>query len=152
MHRHLRTAFGALAICGSFLGLVVMIPVLAIGGRLGFPLEYLLFCAFALYIYGVWAGIKALKNDPNWRKYNAYFWAAQVPGLVTPTFAFLVSAAAGAWLYLRLSPTLGAGVGFYLGSGMQIAYAKGAGVTLLGVNVVALGLALFIRFYRRDGA
>lgn len=152
MHRNLRLAFGVAALGGSALGLVVMIPVLAVGGRLGFPLEYLLFCVSALYAYGIWAGIQALKGADNWRKHNTYFWLAQVPGLVTPSFAFLVSAAAGTWLYLRLAPSLGAGLSFYLGSGMQIAYAKGTGVTLIGVNVVALTLALFLRFYRRSGA
>ncbi len=152
MHRYLRLGLGTLAIVGSILGLVVMVPVLAVGGRLGFPLEYLLFCVFALYVYGIWAGARALTNDPNWQRYNSYFWIAQVPGVVTPSFAFLVSAAAGTWVYVRITPTLGAGLTFYLGSGMQISYAKATGVTLLGANLVALGIGLFLSFYRRNGA
>lgn len=151
-HKVFRNVLGVLAIGGSVLGLVMLLPVLAIAGRLGFPLEYLVFCAFAVYVFGIWAGYTALSNHQGWQRTNSVFWLAQVPGVVTPKFSFLVSAAAGSWIYIRIEPTLGAGIIMYAGSGVQIAYKTSADVILVGANFLALALVFVLRFRLRTNS
>jgi hypothetical protein len=144
MQRVLRLLFGSIAVVGSVLGIVMLIPFLAVGSRFGFPGEYMLFLVFALYVYGIWGGIGAVRNHTGWQRHTKYFWLAQVPAFYAPAFAYVVSSCAGVWVYARVSP-LGAGAHAYLGSAVQFALGKGLPGLAVGVNLLALGIVVVLQ-------
>jgi hypothetical protein len=143
MRGRIRLLLGTVAVIGGVLGIVVLVPLLAVGSRLGFPGEYLLFLAFALYVYGIWGGVGALRDRNGWQTHAKYFWLFQVPAFSSPAFAYFVASGAGVWVYARVSP-LGAGAHAYLGSAVQFAVGKGHPGFALGVNLLALGVAFAI--------
>lgn len=106
MPRSLSFLSGLAALLGSLLGLVFMVPLLLQGGMFGFPGEFLLFATFALYSYGVWSGLQALRQRAGWVKGARWFWLAQVPAYSSPAFSLFISCAAGVWPYVRFGPTV----------------------------------------------
>jgi hypothetical protein len=143
MRGGIRLVLGTAAVIGGGLGIVILIPLLGVGSRLGFPGESLLFLVFALYVYGIWGGVGALSDRKSWRTHAKYFWLCQVPAFSSPALAYFVSSGAGFWVYARVSP-LGAGAHAYLGSTVQFAIGKGDPGFAIGVNLLALGVAFLI--------
>jgi hypothetical protein len=145
MPRSTSILFGLASLIGSVIGLIFMAPLLLQGGMFGFPGELLLFVTFALYSYGVWSGLQALRQRAGWPKGAKWFWLAQVPAYSSPVFSLFISCAAGVWPYIRFGPTgLGGGVSAYLGSGFRWSYGQGAPFVLVGVNVLALAAAAYL--------
>lgn len=151
MPRSLSIAFGLAALLGSLLGLVFMVPLLLQGGMFGFPGELLLFATFALYAYGVWSGLQALRQRARWARGARWFWLAQVPAYSSPVFSLFISCAAGVWPYVRFGPTgLGAGVSAYLGSGFRWSYGQGSPALVVGINALALAAAVYLFHVSRN--
>lgn len=145
MSRVSSLTFGLLAVVGSILGLASMLPLLVQGSLFGFPGELFLFLTTALYGFGLWSGVQAIRQRAGWPSHARWFWLAQVPAVASPVLSFFISCAAGAWIYVRFGPNgLGAGVSAYLGSGLRWSYGQGTPELAIGVNVLAACLALLL--------
>lgn len=145
MPRWLSFLYGISAVAGSIVGLVSMIPLLLQGGHFGFPGELLLLLSLSFYAFGIWSGIKAIRRRDGWSRSARWFWLAQVPMFSSSTFSFLISCAAGLWVYGRYSSQgLGAGASAYLGSGLRWSYGQGTPEVVVGINILALLAALFL--------
>ena len=145
MSRIASLGLGWLAIIGSVIGLWSMVPLLLQGGRMRFPGELVLFLSTALYGYGIWTGVQAVRLRPNWPRHARWFWLAQVPTFASPAFSFFISCAAGVWLYLRWGASgIGAGGSALVGSGLHWSYERGGPDFIVGVNVLAASFAVLL--------
>jgi hypothetical protein len=85
---------GALSLGGRALGsLVLVVPLLNGRGELW------LFFLTAFHVFGMWAGFAAWRHQEDGARWQALFWLIQVPLVLSPSFSYLLSAGAGAWLY-----------------------------------------------------
>ena len=142
---------GVVAIAGSALGLAMMVPILMQGSIFRAIDQLALLSVVLLYGYGIWSGIGAVKGRSGWRTHARYFWVAQVPSISSSLVTFAVSCGAGAWLYLRLgSAGVGAGAAAYMGSGSQWSYMQHKPELLLGVNVLALAIVVWLSLPNRS--
>jgi hypothetical protein len=142
---------GVVAIAGSALGLAMMVPILMQGSIFRAIDQLALLSVVLLYGYGIWSGIGAVKGRSGWRAHARYFWVAQVPSISSSLVTFAVSCGAGAWLYLRLgSAGVGAGAAAYVGSGYQWSYMQHKPEVLLGVNVLALAIVVWLSLPNRS--
>jgi len=134
---------GLLAGIGSVIGLVALVPYL-LQGRLYGPLgEGFLMLSTALYCFGIWTAVSAFRGRSGWVRAARWFWLAQVPMLQSPLASWAMFSGLGVWLYVRSSAgQVGAGASWYIGGGHFWSVSSGTGLLVLGVNVVALGIAL----------
>jgi hypothetical protein len=138
---------GVVAVVGSALGLAMMLPLLMQGAIFRAIDQLALLSVVALYGYGIWSGVDALKARPGWRVHARYFWLAQVPYVSSSFVTLAVSCGAGAWLYVRAGGAgLGAGAAAYVGSAYQWSYMQHKPEVLLGVNALALAIAGWLSF------
>lgn len=142
---------GVVAIAGSVLGLAMLVPILLQGSIFRAIDQLALASVVFLYGYGIWSGVAALKARSGWRTHARYFWVAQVPSVSSSLVTFAVSCGAGAWLYLRFgSAGVGAGGAAYVGSGYQWSYMQQKPELLVGVNVLALAIVVWLSLPHRS--
>jgi hypothetical protein len=83
MKRWERRVLGILALGGSFLGVVIGVSLLVSQRSVLVAAVEAPF--LALYVWGIWCGLRMLERPDGALKMNAWFWATQVPYLVSST-------------------------------------------------------------------
>ena len=135
MKRWERRVLGILALGGSFLGLVLGVTLLASQRSVlvaVFELPFLV-----LYAWGIWCGLRMLEQSEGALKMNAWFWAAQVPYIMSPLAGYYF--ASGSMLYVTYQPnTSSLGMLARFGSQFQYSLFQADKPVVLGVNILAL--------------
>ena len=136
---------GLLAVAGSALGVVMMLPILLQASLFRGLDQFALFATLCLYGYGIWSGVQAFNSREGWKFHARNFWLAQVPALSTSAVTFILSCGAGAWLFLRLGEhSVGVTGSAYLGSAYQWSYMQHKSESLLGLNLFAAAIAAWL--------
>jgi len=135
MNRWERRVLGVLALGGSFLGLVLGITLLVSQHS---PLVVVFEIPFlALYVWGIWCGLRMLEQPETALKMNVWFWATQVPYLTSPIAGYYF--ASGSMLYVTYQPsTSSVGMFYRFGSQFQYSLFQADKPFVLGVNIFAL--------------
>jgi hypothetical protein len=134
---------GILAIGGGFLGATATLSEVSaqyqtIGGGI-----VLLFGFFALYAWGVWCGVLMLEDAPNALSSNRWFWATQIPIFISPFLGYAFASGFFLNVWLRL-PDFNLGFNFLLGSKFEYHFMQSDQPWVLGLNVFALAIFLFL--------
>lgn len=100
--------------------------------------------ATVFYGWGVWCGLRLLEGAPSAIKACRLFWGVQIPVVQLPFLAYaffcgtqLQILAGGSPLAFRFNAN-------FLGASFSLAITSGGMPTLLGVNVLALAIVIFL--------
>lgn len=148
VHPAVPVVLGLAGIGGAALGLFAVVMGLVTGK--GFPGVGTII-AFSigavLYAFAARCGVLALQRRSGWLRKNLVLWAMQVPVLASPVLAYNFSTGLSASVWVRAWP-LGAGSNFFFGSQFSVVLFT-PNPLLLGVNVWALALAVYLRRLER---
>ena len=142
-----RRLLGILSLGGGFLGAVLILTQLLWGAPSSW--QVLVSLPFlALYLWGIWCGVLMLEGQPRALAHNRWFWAIQVPVLLSPAFSYQFMAGGGLNLGFNFT-----GLRLFweaqLGSKFRIDINRGSEFGL-GLNLLALAITVFVwRLARR---
>jgi hypothetical protein len=142
MKRWERRVLGVLALGGSFLGLVLGTTLLVSQRN---PLAIAVAIPFlGLYVWGIWCGLRILEQpDQGVLKMNAWFWAVQVPYLMSPIAGYYF--ASGSMLYVVYQPgTSSVSMLWRFGSQFQYSFFQLDKPFVFGVNLFAIAIVTCI--------
>ena len=141
-----RRILGALAIGGGALGVAVGVQVAVSSGG---ALPWLLIAPFlGLYLWGIWCGVCLIENREGASRSNSVFWAIQVPLLQSPYFGYFFTSGFFSTITFQPSETK-VGFLFWLGSKFEISLMQADKPLVLGVNLFALAIAVFLYVHFR---
>jgi hypothetical protein len=135
-----RRVIGILTLGGSFLGLAVGLQHLAETDAALGKAFVAGFCA--LYGYGVWIGLRLLEQAPRATRAASVYWFVQVPCFMSPLVGYLF--ASGASMLVSWTFGQGAGYRWQFGSSFRYSLMQPDTPWLLGINVFALAVALYL--------
>jgi len=142
-----RRILGVLAIGGGALGIAVGLQVASSSNGV---LAWLLIAPFlCLYLWGIWCGVCLLEDRKGAARSNLAFWAIQVPVLQSPYFGYLFTSGFFSTVTLQPAGTK-LGFQFWMGSRFEISLMQADRPVVLGINLFALVVAVFLyRHIRR---
>jgi hypothetical protein len=136
-----RRILGITSIGGGALGITVVVSNL----NQDSGILYWIFCLsfIALYIWGCWCGILLIENSPTSLQLNRRFWFIQIPVFMSPILGYSFSS--GAYFNVWTSLThFRLGADWYLGSHFNYSLLQSDKPFLLGVNLLALGVFIYL--------
>ncbi len=137
-----RRLFGVLPIAGASLGLTAIAMQLANQPFSWLNTVFLL--AFAgFFLFGIAAGLALLENQAHALQANFWFWALQVPMLQNSVFGVAVASGAMLQTYLQWAPWK-VGLNYYVGSSFHYSLFQADRPGLVGLNLLALAIALVL--------
>ena len=135
-------ALGVLGIGGAAWGLFAIAFYLA-GGWPSVLSIILIGVVAAVYVFGAYAGVLALRRTPGWLRKNIVFWVFQVPLLSSPIISYSLASGGLFTVWLQFLPYFRVGANFFLGSTFTVnLFSKGP--VVLGANLLALGVVLYL--------
>jgi len=141
-----RRILGVLAIGGGALGIAIGVQVAASAGGV---LTWVLITPFlCLYIWGMWCGVCLVENRNDSTRDNLVFWAFQVPLLQSPYFGYFFTSGLFSTITFQPSETKW-GFLFWLGSKFEISLMQAGRPLVLGINLFALAIAVFLYRHSR---
>ena len=145
--RAIPLALGVAAIGGAAAGILATIVAGIARPPRGAGAELVYVLGAALYIFAGYCGVAALQRRPGWVRKNLVLWAMQVPVFISPlvTYTFTNGALLSVWLRVD---SAGAGANFLFGSNLAMTLFT-PGPLVLGVNILAVALALYLRKLER---
>lgn len=138
-----RRLIAVVQIYGGAAGIVLGVGGLP-GGRHSAPELVVTLLFLALFAWGLVAGVRLLERSGGVRA-SMWFQALQIPSLLSPVLAY--EFVAGVEITLHLSRTVGLGYG--VDANWQFALFPRNQVWSLGVNLLPLFAALYLRFSLR---
>jgi hypothetical protein len=150
-HAAVPITLGIVGIGGAAVGLIALVSgLVAIRAVPSLGTLAVLALGVALYAFSAYCGAIALQKRHGWLRMNFALWAIQIPVITSPVLSYTFATGALAFLWVRPSP-LGAGFNFFLGSNFAINLFT-PGVSMFGLNALALGVALYLRRLERSAA
>ena len=107
--------------------------------------------AVALYAWGVWCGVKVLENQAGWEGSTISYWAVQIPTFGSPVIAYFFTSGFHLTTTLQFSP-LKFDINFLLGSTFNYSLMNEVQPLLIGVNLFALGVVVWLMRLRKAHA
>jgi len=145
MNIALRRVLGILDLGGSFLGLTLGLTSLLQQTTVAVLIVEIPF--LALYCWGIWCGVQMLENSPRAVRTNMWFWAMQIPYLMSPIIGYLFTS--GAFLFVTYQPgTSVTGFTARVGSQFQISLLQGQSFQI-GINFLALAVCVVLIVNKR---
>lgn len=136
-----RRVVGILGVGGGAIGIVAVTSVAAQQRN---PLEWLFSLLFAaLYAWGIWCGVRMLEASPDAERKNLKFWLTQVPVLSSPVLGYFFANGFHLTVSVQAFP-LNLNANFLLGSTFTYSLLQPDKPWILGVNLFALGISLFL--------
>lgn len=142
MSRWIRRILGTLALGGGAVGLSTM--ALAVPHATGVIAGTALLTFAAIYVFGIWCGIGMLEQRPGAEGLNSVYWLLQVPTLNTYGLSYLLVSGLGVTLGLGWNP-IHFKFAYAIGSAWYLYLFTTPDETWVGINIVALGIACFLR-------
>jgi hypothetical protein len=143
LHQLARRIIGALQIYAGIAGGILALRLILAGRQA--PLELVLTLVFlAVFVLGLTAGLRLLERSGGLRL-SLWFQMLQIPSVVSPILVYRLTA--GPELGLQLGRVLGLEYGFQ--TDWRLALLPGHGGWALGINLVPLLAALYLRFGAR---
>ncbi|AXK71260.1 hypothetical protein DWG18_02450 [Lysobacter sp. TY2-98] len=142
-----RRVIGILGVGGGAIGIAAVTSVVAQQHN---PIEWLFSLIFAaLYAWGLWCGVRMLEGSPDAERKNLIFWLVQVPVFSSPVLGYFFANGFHLTVSVQASP-LNFNANFFLGSTFTYSLLQSDKPWILGVNLFALGVALWlVRVMRR---
>lgn len=133
---------GLLGIGGSAWGLLAIASLLSAGWP-GLLSVILVGAVAAVFIFGAYAGVLALRGAPGWLRKNIVFWALQIPLISSPVISYSLASGGFLTVWLQVLPSFRVGTNVFFGSAFTVnLFSKGP--IVLGANVLALGVVLYL--------
>lgn len=145
-----RRGLGILAIGGGAVGLSSAVQSVLNGGvHAPFPM-FVFALALAFFLWGISCGVQMLEGVPSAEFQNALFWMVQTPLLQTPVFGYSVFSAVQLQVFAKFAPLEVGFFGSAFGAQFGLNFGQPGARTLIGINLVALGLALWLVRWRES--
>ena len=139
-----RRILAILTLGGSFLGGVLSLGYLS-ANTIPVRDKFFVLISVAMYSWGVWCGTLLLESRDGAIAANRTFWAIQIPYLTSPIAGYIF--ASGAFLYVTFQPfALRFDYLFLLGSKFEFSLLQPAKSFVVGINVLAAGVYLFLHW------
>ena len=145
MHYWFGIALGGVALVGSAVALVLLVLAVSNAGVTSIAGAVVLLLSVGMYAFGILSGVEAFRCAPTWHRPARVFWFAQVPMLLSPIASWALYCGPAIWIYVHQSSSrfgLGATVSF--GAGQELLLFGGPQYLVLGVNIVALVVAVVL--------
>lgn len=141
-----RRTLGVLALGGGFLGVVMILTQFLSGPSVVSVVISLPF--LALYAAGIWAGVTMLEAHPDALQLNKWYWALQVPYLLSAAFSYVFYSGGSIFVgYAAISHK--ANFQALFGSQYRLNI-NAQSPTEFGINIFAAAIAFYIwRLQRR---
>ncbi|MDM4768545.1 hypothetical protein [Pelomonas sp. SE-A7] len=133
---------GLLSIGGAAWGLIA-IAMLLLQSWPGLLSALLVGAVAAVFAFGAYVGVLALRRTPGWLRKSTVFWALQIPLVLSPAVSYALASGGYFAVWLQLHPPVKVGANFLLGSTFTLKLLSG-GPVVVGVNLFALGIFLFL--------
>jgi hypothetical protein len=98
----------------------------------------------AIYGWGMWTGVKLLEQRPGAERSMRRFWMVQIPVLSSPMIGYKLISGFHLTIYLQLAPAFKVGAHFDLGGTFQYSLLQAGEPFIIGVNVFALGIVIWL--------
>lgn len=130
------------------MGLVLMIPgLLQVGGG-SFAGELTYLAGLLYFLYGSYSGVLGIRRIAGWEKGARWFWWLQVPFCSSSALSCSVISGAGILPYLRFGgEQFGVGFQAHVGSWIRWSYGQATSEVMVGANIVALTIAIYLQFW-----
>ncbi len=136
-----RRAIGVLTLGGGAVGLSAAFTLLISRGN---PIEWLFCIAFiAVYVWGIWCGVKLLEGRPDAERSAFKYWVIQIPAFGSPILGYSFSNGFNLTVALQISP-LKINGDFFLGSTFKYSLMSAGSPWLIGINVFAVAVAWWL--------
>jgi hypothetical protein len=145
--RWLPVLLGLLGIGGAAWGLLALAATTG-KLKLSFGTIFIVLVAAALFVFSAYCGVRALQRARGWLRLHQVLWAIQVPVIASPVLSYAFASGGFVTVWLQFYPPVRVGWNGFLGSSYSINLFT-PGPVILGVNVLALGLALYIARLQR---
>lgn len=135
-----RRVLSILSIGGGAIGITVALTLLFSRSN---PIEWILIAPFiAIYGWGIWCGVGLLERRLGAERSSLWYWLVQVPAFGSPYVGYSITSG----FHMTLSITLPADLAWNLMLGSTIRYSllQSSEPWMLGLNIFAAGVALFL--------
>jgi hypothetical protein len=133
---------GLAGIAGAAWGLIA-IPAAFEKGWPGTLHALLAAAVVAVFVFGAYAGVLAVRRTPGWLRMNTVFWALQVPVVSSPLVSYALASGGFVSVWLQLYPSFRLGTNFFLGSTSTVSLFAKAPV-VVGANLLALAVVVYL--------
>lgn len=144
-----RRLMGALPIIGAGAGLTVLVTAAASVEQWNALMIAIIIGFVLFYLMGAVAGVLLLEGHRYAVTLNFFFWALQIPQLITPVITYLVWAPTnlGFWWNATASKV---GLSYQIGSAFQLRFFSEDADVAVAMNVFALSCCIYLfMLYRK---